>query len=191
MLTRPDPARGELDHVQPVWLPGGRRVLFTILSARGGLDAAKVAILDLATGATRTVLEGGYGARYLDGGYLVYAAAGALWATRFDLARLETQGTPVEVLRSVIIDTIGATPEFDIARDGTLAYLRGATSSNTVVPVWVDRQGRETPLPAPPGAYRHPRLSPDGKRLAVDPHEAARETSTSGSWRVRGPPRSG
>ena len=36
--------------------------------------------------------------------------------------------------------------------------------------MWVDRQGRETPLPAPPGVYRHPRLSPDGKRIAVDPH---------------------
>jgi Tol biopolymer transport system component len=145
-------------------------VLFTILSARGGLDAAKVAILDFATGARRTVLEGGYGARYVDSGHLVYAAAGALWATRFDLSRLETQGTPVEVLRSVIIDTVGATPEFDIARDGTLAYPRGGTSSNDVVPVWVDRQGRETPLRARPGGYRHPRLSPDGKRLAFDPH---------------------
>jgi serine/threonine-protein kinase len=37
--------------------------------------------------------------------------------------------------------------------------------------VWVDRHGRETPLPAPPGNYRHPRLSPDGKRLAIDPHK--------------------
>jgi eukaryotic-like serine/threonine-protein kinase len=170
VLTRPDPARGELDHVQPGWLPGGRRVLFTILSARGGLDAAKIAILDVATGATHTVLEGGYGARYVDGGHLVYAAAGGLWSARFDPTQLGTQGAPVEILKSVVIEPVGATPEFDIARDGTLAYLGGATSSGTVVPVWVDREGHETPLPAPPGRYRHPRLSPDGKRLAVDPH---------------------
>jgi serine/threonine-protein kinase len=170
VLTRPDAARGERDHVQPAWLPGGRHVLFTILSARGGLDAAKVAILDLATGSTRTVLEGGYGARYVDGGHLVYAAAGALWATRFDLSRLETRGAPAEVLKSVIIETVGATSELDVTRDGTLAYLRGAIVEYSVVPVWVDRNGRETPLAAPPGTYRHPRLSPDGKRLAVDPH---------------------
>jgi Tol biopolymer transport system component len=170
VLTRPDAARGELDHVQPGWLPGGRSVLFTILSARGGLDAAKIAILDVATGATHTVLEGGYGARYADGGHLVYAAAGGLWSARFDATQLRTQGAPVEVLKSVVIEPVGATPEFDIARDGTLAYLGGATSSATVVPVWVDREGRETPLPAPPGGYRHPRLSPDGKRLAVDPY---------------------
>jgi serine/threonine-protein kinase len=33
--------------------------------------------------------------------------------------------------------------------------------------VWVDRQGRETPIPAPPRAYVFPRLSPDGTRIAV------------------------
>jgi Tol biopolymer transport system component len=33
--------------------------------------------------------------------------------------------------------------------------------------VWVDRQGRETPIPAPPRAYAQPRLSPDGTRVAV------------------------
>jgi serine/threonine-protein kinase len=171
VLTRPDHDRGEADHVQPAWLPGGRNLLFTILSERGGLDGAKIAILDLATGAMRTVIEGGFGARSVDSGHLVYAAAGALWATRFDLPRLETRGAPLEMLRSVAIAGVGAAAEFDIASDGTLAYLRGATS-NRVIPVWVDRQGRETPLRAPPSAYRHPRLSPDGKRLAVDPHSA-------------------
>jgi serine/threonine protein kinase len=170
VLTRPARDRGEVDHVQPAWLPGGRSLLFTILTARGGLEAAKVAILDLASGATRTVLEGGHAARYVDSGHLVYAAAGALWATRFDLSRLETRGAPVEVLRSVATGATGATADFDIARDGTLAYLGTAPSNtNRFVPVWVDREGRETPLPASPGLYRHPRLSPDGKRLAVDP----------------------
>ena len=33
--------------------------------------------------------------------------------------------------------------------------------------MWVDRQGRETPLPAPPRSYVYPRLSPDGSRLAL------------------------
>jgi Tol biopolymer transport system component len=33
--------------------------------------------------------------------------------------------------------------------------------------VWVERQGRETPIPAPPRAYLYPRLSRDGTRVAV------------------------
>jgi serine/threonine-protein kinase len=91
-----------------------------------------------------------------------------LWATRFDLARLEPHGAPVEVLRPVSIGPLGATAEFDIAANGTLAYSRGAiVEGSRVLPVWVDREGRQKPLPVPPGQYRHPRLSPDGRRLAI------------------------
>jgi serine/threonine-protein kinase len=32
---------------------------------------------------------------------------------------------------------------------------------------WVDRQERETPIAAPPRAYVYPRISPDGRRVAV------------------------
>jgi eukaryotic-like serine/threonine-protein kinase len=167
VLTRPNHERGEADHVQPAWLPGGRSLLFTILAEQGGLDAAKVAILDLATGATRTVLEGGYAARYVGSGHLVYAAGGALWGARFDLSRLETRAAPIELLRPLAIGTTGAAAEFDIAANGTLAYSRGTISDEVKVPVWVDREGRETPLPVPIDNYRHPRFSPDGRRLAV------------------------
>jgi serine/threonine-protein kinase len=56
-----------------------------------------------------------------------------------------------------------------VAGDGTLAYVSGgvagAGAPRTLV--WVDRQGRETPIPAPPRAYVYPRLSPDGTRVAV------------------------
>ena len=41
----------------------------------------------------------------------------------------------------------------------------GATAERTLV--WVDRQGREEALAAPPRPYLHPRISPDGTRVAV------------------------
>jgi serine/threonine-protein kinase len=169
VLTRPDRERGEADHVNPVWLPGGRSLLFTILSSTGGLDAAKVAVLDLTTGATRTVIQGGYGARYVNGGYLVYAAAEALWATRFDARSQETRGSPVKVLPNVTVGPAGGVAHFDVADNGTLVYPRGARDyfTRTRVPVWVDRAGKETPIAAPTDAYQHPRLSPAGNRLAV------------------------
>src|SRR4029077_15562710 len=84
-------------------LPGGRAVLFTITALMGGLDAAQVAVLDLQTGARTVLGRRGSHAPYVEagggeGGYLVYAAAGTLRAVLFDLAGLETRGTPVPVV---------------------------------------------------------------------------------------------
>jgi serine/threonine-protein kinase len=56
-----------------------------------------------------------------------------------------------------------------VAADGTLVYVPGglvATPQRTLV--WVDRRGREEALAAPPRAYRYPRLSPDGTKVAVE-----------------------
>ena len=54
-----------------------------------------------------------------------------------------------------------------VAANGTLVYVPGgvATGAQSSL-VWVDRQGQETPVPAPPRSYVYPRLSPNGTRLA-------------------------
>ncbi len=44
----------------------------------------------------------------------------------------------------------------------------GAQAAAPRTLVWVDRQGREEPLKAPPRAYMYPRLSPDGTQVALD-----------------------
>ena len=68
VLTRP--AQGEGDHYQPEVLPGGRAVLFTLVSQRGG----QLAVLDLGTGAQKLLLRGA-DARYVPSGHLVYLEA--------------------------------------------------------------------------------------------------------------------
>jgi eukaryotic-like serine/threonine-protein kinase len=179
VLTRPKVDQGEADHAWPEWLPGGRAVLFTILAATGGLDAAQVAVLDLQTGNSKVLFRGGSDARYVSGdpgsakgagpddGYLVYATAGTLRAVRFDLTRLETIGTPIAVVPEVVTMVNGAVDAV-VANDGTLAYVRGSLAAEAKrALVWVDRHGTETPIPAPLRAYVQPRLSPDGKRVAV------------------------
>ena len=179
VLTRPNVDQGEADHAWPEWLPGERAVLFTILAAKGGLEAAQVAVLDLQTGISKPLFRGGSDARYVSGdqgsakivgradGYLLYATAGTLRAVRFDLTRLETIGTPIAVVPEVVT-TAGGAVDAVVANDGTLAYVRGGLAAEAKrALVWVDRHGTETPIPAPLRAYVHPRLSPDGKRVAV------------------------
>ena len=181
VLTRPDHARGELDHLWPELLPGGRAVLFTIMAVTGGLDASQVAVLNLQTGTWKVLLRGGSHAHYVpsgfgsptpadrEGGYLVYGSAGTLRAVAFDLTRGETRGTPVPVVPEVVTTPFGALDAV-VAADGTLAYVSRSGETGVSAPrtlVWVDRQGRETPIPAPPRGYMYPRLSPDGTRVAV------------------------
>jgi hypothetical protein len=50
---------------------------------------------------------------------------------------------------------------------GTTAAWMDATRGRGVEPVWVDRSGRATPVGIPAGDIRWPRLSPDGRRLAL------------------------
>jgi serine/threonine-protein kinase len=166
-LTRPDPSQGEANHLWPEILPGGQAVLFTILPTRGGLDAASIAVLDLRTGRKTVLLRGGSDAHFVPSGHLVYAAAGALRAVGFDLARLTVVGTSIPVVPQVLTTARGAADAV-LARDGTLVYVSGnaGTGAERTL-VWVDRQGRETPIGAPPRAYMYPRVSPDGRRVAV------------------------
>jgi hypothetical protein len=179
VLTRPDRAQGEADHFWPEFLPGGRAVLYTIMAVTGGLDAAQVAVLDLQTGKHHILVRGGSQAHYVPSGHIVYTAAGTLRAVPFDLGRLATRGTPVPVVPAVAaVTTRFGAVDAVVASDGTLAYLsrdgvRSANAPRTLV--WVDRQGGETPIAAPPRAYAVPRLSPDGTRVAMAAEDQERD----------------
>jgi serine/threonine-protein kinase len=168
VLTKPDRARRERDHVWPHFLPRGRAVLFTITPA-ADTEEPRLAVLDLSTGRTKSLNLPGSQAHYTASGHLVYLAGATLFAVPFDLDRLEVRGTPTP-LPIRVATTSSGTAEFDIGRDGTLAYVP-AGATNATAPrtlVWVDRHGREEPIRgAGPRAYMHPRLSPDGSQLAV------------------------
>jgi eukaryotic-like serine/threonine-protein kinase len=174
VLTKADTAHGEQDHVLPSWLPDGRSVLYTI-STGFSVDSAQVAVLDLSTGQSKTLVRGGSDAQYVETGHLVYASAGTLRAVRFDPTRREVLSDPVPVVDQVMMLTTGAA-DVRISAQGTLVYVPGSsggmlTGSRTLV--WVTRQGREEPISAPPRAYVLARLSPDGTRAALDVRDQA------------------
>jgi serine/threonine-protein kinase len=168
ILTRPNREHGESDHLWPHFLPGTSSVLFTITALSGGPSASQIAVLDLRSGKLRTILRGASQAHYVQTGHLVYLAGNALWAVPFDIARMEVAGPATMVVPKVVTLPTGVA-EFDIARDGTLVYVaRGGASDSPRTLVWVDRQGRETPIAAPPRPYANVRLSPDASRVAVE-----------------------
>ena len=141
--------------------------MFTITPSAGGIDASQVAVLDVAAGTWRTLVRGASQAQYVSSGHLVYVAGGALWAVAFDLANLQTTGTASPVVSHVVTLPSG-TAEFDIARNGTLAYVTGGTEAAPRTLVWVDRHGQEEMITAPARPYVATRLSPDGMHVALE-----------------------
>ena len=160
MLTTPDPARGEADHAFPEFLPDGRAVVFTIAASTGGLDAGRIAVVDVETRQVTVLPVRGTRARYVPSGHLLYGANGALHAVAFDPARRTVAGTPVAVLTPAPILPSGDI-QLDVAANGTLVYVpSAATQAGPYSVVWVDRGGKETPLTGvSPRPYRHPQLS--------------------------------
>jgi serine/threonine-protein kinase len=167
VLTKPDVVHGERDHLFPSFLPGGRSVLFTITT--DPVDKSQLAVLDLKTGAKRTLVQGGSQPEYVETGQIVYAAVGTLRAVRFDLERLDVHSDPIPIVDKIAIAPSGAA-NFAVSRTGTLVYAPGDIAADNGALrslVWIDRQGHEQPIMAPQRTYTTPRLSPDGTRLAV------------------------
>ena len=166
VLTTPRPTQMEHDHWWPEALPGGQAILFTITSSAAP-DNWQIAVLDLTTHEQKILVRGGHHARYVASGHLVYGVAGTMRAVAFDLNRLEVVGAPAPVLGRVNTSGNGGI-QMSISRDGTLVYAPGGLQAATKTLAWIDRQGREESLNAPPQNYTYPRLSPDGTRVALD-----------------------
>ena len=96
-----------------------------------------------------------------------------MFAVAFDLDARETRGTAVPVLNDIAFDPSASLPQYDISDDGTLVYRATANRGpSTASIVWLDATGKRDPLPLPPAEYPSlPRLSPDGKRLALTVRE--------------------
>jgi serine/threonine-protein kinase len=159
----------------PQLLPGNR-VLFTIASG-GNWDTARVYVQHLET-RQRTFLAEGIDGRYLAAtGHLIYVLSGTLFGVTLNLDTLDmSAGSGPVPLRDGIgeaVQGLSGAAHFGVADDGTLAYVPADGFGTAVfrrrVPVWVDREGRETTLPgAEPRVYVYPRLSPDDTKIAFD-----------------------
>jgi serine/threonine-protein kinase len=167
-LTTLDKAKNERTHRWPQWLPGGKAVLFTSLSGDAGtFEAATIEAVRVDTGERKVVHRGGYYARYVPTGHVLYVLKGTLFAVPFDAGRLETTGSEMPVLEGLETNPAEGSAQFGVSDNGLLAYLDDVADISPFTIVSVDRQGRSEPLWSEPGIYGTPRLSPDGRQLAV------------------------
>jgi serine/threonine-protein kinase len=167
-LTTLGPQKGETSHRWPQVLPGGRAALFTISPPSGQAHDARIGVVSLETGQYRVVLEGTGFARYLSSGHILYAKLGSVLAVPFDSKRLVVTGPPVTVLDDVQMSLGGHFyADLDVSTSGALVFVPGAPRLVERSLFWVDREGRAEPLTSARRSWDNPRLSPDGRRLAL------------------------
>jgi serine/threonine-protein kinase len=160
--------KGEILHRWPQFLNGGRAILFTAATNAGAFDSASIVVQTLPEGTQKIVHRGGYFAKYLPSGHLMYVSGGTVFAAAFDLDRLEMTGQPVPVLQGVEASTGTGAVQLAVSPNGTLVYLPGTERGIEAPILWMDSTGRTTPMRETLSDWSNPNFSPDGNRLAID-----------------------
>ena len=162
MITRLAPEDAGNDHRFPEVLPGGRAILYAV--ATGPEDTARIVVADLRSGNRKELIQGAASARFVAPDHIAYARNGDLFASPFDLERLEITGPPRR-LASGVAELTDGEPEFSFSGSGDLVYLAGGgVPANRLM--LVDLKGVDTLLEGPSQWMGRPRISPDGGTVA-------------------------
>ena len=156
-------ARTERAAGGPQALPDGRGIVYHINPLAG--DEGSIEVM-LSSGERRPLVAG-MNPFYIPTGHLLFARVdGSLWAAPFDLDRMATTRDPVPLPHGALRRGRVTPSELAFAANGSLAYLPPLQTTGGSL-VWVDRNGLSKPAVADAALYENPRVSPDGKRLAV------------------------
>jgi hypothetical protein len=172
-------------HFFPVFLPGGRRLLYLQVSRGNPSDnGLYIADLDLGPGqqGTNRVTETGFSAKYApssaSSGRILFVRNAGLWAVPFDHEQLKITGEAVEVTPAVGTFRDGAF--FDT--NGSMLVYRGGVPDYRLT--WRNRRGDELGQAGDAGQYIGMALSPDSTRAAVAQRDNRQNRAGQDLWIV-------
>jgi serine/threonine protein kinase/Tol biopolymer transport system component len=156
----------------PQELPGGV-LLFTEahrLSTDFPWDQAQIVIQPLKGGERKTIIDGGSDGRYLPTGHLLYAVSGTIFAVPFDVNKLTVTGSAVPIIEGVgrASSITGGSAQYATSDSGSMVFIPGPASLGRLDLILFDRKGGAEPLKLTGGTYAYPRVSPDGRRVALE-----------------------
>lgn len=156
-----DERQQDLSHRFPFFLPDGKRFLFFdhAVGARSGIYVGRLDSRDV-----RLLVPATSNGEWTAPGWLLFTRDGNLMAQPFD-GDLRSRGEAVPVAERVAFYRPFDSADFSVSAGGVLAYRTSSRRPSRLV--WRDRSGREIGTTGDTAFYRMPRLSPDGRRLAV------------------------
>jgi eukaryotic-like serine/threonine-protein kinase len=163
MLSRPDRARGETNHLTPQVLSDGRTVLYTVRTI-GPHGATFSVVVRPPGGTARVVVDDASHGRYVGAGALIYQRGHSLFVTAFDPKTLTASGAGTALFSDLSPSPNSARSIW--AAGGDVLVYRPRNENLRFV--WVTRHGSELSLPGPEQPYSSPSLSPNGDRIAVE-----------------------
>ena len=160
-MIKRDESRGEIAHLNPVFLPDGKRFLYRSETK----DGSVIFVGTLDSVERRFVVNSNSPPQYSTKpgapAYLLFAQNLSLYAYRFDLRTTRIEGDPIRVLADELIETAA----YSAAQSGTLAYRIGGEQRSRLT--ITDRKGDALREVGPAGDYRQIRVSSDGRKAVV------------------------
>ena len=162
LLTHPDSAAGEFNHVWPIANPDGKTVVFSIW--KGTLGSAQLAVTTIGSGkVTPLGIKGVRPLAYLDDMLVYLQADGVVMAVA--VRGSNVTGKPIPVHDRVVVNSgNNGNSSVYVSHGGALVVLGGA-SMNRVA--WMGRDGTQRIVTTQAGSYFHPRVAPDGSHIAL------------------------
>ncbi|MEO7367263.1 MAG: protein kinase, partial [Gemmatimonadaceae bacterium] len=170
-FSKPESSNGESNYLWPIASPDGKNVVFT--RWKGSLASADLATVPSDGGDVVPVGVKGIRPLAVFDRTLVYLREDAVvMAIHLDRTLRRGEGSPLPVLDpvNVLAGNNGNSGIF-VSRDGALITSRGGTNSQLA---WVAKDGSASVITSESKRYSHPRLSPDGSRIAVTVTDAGK-----------------
>ena len=154
-------------HRWPFFLPDGKHFLYLATNHNGGKPEENgVFFASLDGKENRLLVASDAGGEYASG-FLLFHSGTALMAQQFNPDSGKLTGEAQPVVGKIRQDSGVWHTLFSVSQSGLLVYEPGSAEMVGTQLVWFDRTGKKLGQVGETGSYMDPRISPDGKRLAV------------------------
>jgi len=154
----------EISHRWPFFLPDGRHFLYLARNAQPEKSAIYVGSVQ--SKERKLLVNAESNVAYALPGFLLYCRERTLLAQPFDPSGLRLSGEAFPVGERVQYFVNDASAAFSVSDNGVLVYQAGTAAGESQL-AWFDRSGKQLETVGAPADYTEPRLSRDGRRVAV------------------------